>query len=113
NGAARGSQLIFAVGGEKYAADFGVAEGLAIYLSRASLPPEGCRSEATKAVIASLSQLVDPPESGHALLLGQFESSAEVMLYYYGKSTERMRAAISGLMSSHPMCAKARVVDIA
>lgn len=106
-GAPKGSKLI--VDGTGAETPFGAAEGLALFLNGADLPDEVYAACDVNFVIEELDRLMG--ENGK--MKGHWEGERDTALYCYGPSFETMREAIGPLLSSYPLCQKARIVQIA
>lgn len=111
-GAPKGSRLEYKIGEQDKVLNFGAAEGLAIYFNGTDLPKEVYENCDINVAIEKLSELVQSEEHGHGMILGNWEGPTETALYMYGKSAQKMRAAIAPFMAEYPLCQKARIVDI-
>jgi hypothetical protein len=109
HGAPRGSQVIFETPQGKSYAECGLAEGLGVYLPRPAAENEYAMGQ----VVELITKLVEPPEAGRGYRMGMYQSPTEIMLYFYGRSFQKMVAAISPLINSNPLCKGTRLVEIA
>jgi hypothetical protein len=106
-GAPKGSKLL--VGEEGAETPFGSHEGLALSLNGTDLPDEVYRTCDINHVVAELDRLMG--EKGR--FMSYWEGARDSVLYCYGPSFATMRAAIEPLLAGYPLCAKARVEQIA
>ncbi|MDZ7629370.1 MAG: hypothetical protein U5J99_13300 [Parvularculaceae bacterium] len=106
-GAPKGSKLIVEASGAETA--FGAAEGLALFLNGTGLPDEVYAECDVNFVLEEADRLMG--DAGK--VKGFWEGPMDTALYCYGPSFEGMRAAIEPLLASYPLCAKARVEQIA
>lgn len=106
-GAPKGSTLIVEATGAE--TPFGAAEGLALFLNGTGLPDEVYAECDVNFVIAEADRLMG--EAGK--VKGHWEGSMDTVLYCYGPSFAAMREAIEPLLTSYPLCQKARVEQIA
>lgn len=102
---ARSSKVI----SEKEIIEIGEDEGLAIYLNGTDLPKEVYETCDVNYVFDKLTEAMD----GIGLPVSHFEGDKETALYFYGKSFEAMKDAITDFTSSYPLCEKCRIVQIA
>lgn len=105
-GAPKGSLLVQPDGTEL---PFGHYEGLAVYLNGTDLPDETYRDCDVNFVYSEFDRLLD----GQGAVHSHWPGPTETALYIYGESYEDMRAALADFMASYPLCAKARVVQVA
>ena len=88
---------------------FGTLHGLAIYLNGTDLAPEVYSScdvnEFIDEVVTALGR--------EGLMQSFWEGPRETALYLYGPSTETLREVLAGVLASHPLAQRCRVVDIA
>ncbi len=106
-GAPKGSKLINETTGEEF--PFGTHEGMAIFLNGSDLPDSVYAECDINHVIAELDRLM----GAKGKFKGYWEGSRETALYCYGPSFDEMRAAVASLLDDYPLCAKARVTQIA
>ena len=106
-GAPKGSKLINETTGEEF--PFGTHEGMAIFLNGSDLPDNAYADCDINHVIAELDRLM----GAKGKFKGYWEGSRETALYCYGPSFAGMRAAVEDLLANYPLCAKARVTQIA
>lgn len=112
-GAANGSQLEFYVGNDRYVADFGVSEGIAVYLGTAALPRSAEGQRHFDDIMRQLNDLVATDPGGRGAVLDFWHGPTESAIYLYGQSADQMQAAIAPLLTSSPRCKGSRVVVIA
>ncbi len=112
-GAANGSQLEFYVENERYVADFGVSEGIAVYFDSTGLPPEVYERHKFNDVMGLLNGLVGTEAGGRGAVLDCWHGPTESAVYMYGRSAEAMEDAIAPLLAANPLCKRARVEVIA
>jgi hypothetical protein len=112
-GAAKGSQLEFYVESERYVADFGVSEGIAVYFDSAGLPREVYEQHKFTDVMRRLNDLIEPESGGRGAVLDFWHGPTESAIYMYGRSAEPMKAAIAPYLATSPRGQGARVVVIA
>lgn len=105
-GAPKGSRLL--QGGAEIR-DFGLAEGLAVYLNGSDLPQETYDQTDVNHVYEEFNRLLG--ENGS--IYSHWEGPTETALYMYGDSFETMKQRLADFLSSYPLCEKARVVQIA
>lgn len=105
-GAPKGSAVLGSAGDER---SLGVTEGLAVYLNGTDLPPATYQNSDVNVVYRELNRLLE----GEGKIHSYWQGPRETALYMYGASFPRMQAAISGFLSSYPLCERARVVQIA
>ncbi|MGH7133770.1 MAG: hypothetical protein ACREJO_17720 [Phycisphaerales bacterium] len=113
HGAAKGSQLEFYVENERYVADFGVSEGISLYLSGTDLPKEVYEQHKFNDVMRLMNELIAPEPGGRGTVLDCWHGPTESAIYMYGRSAELMETAIAPLLATNPLCKGARVVVIA
>lgn len=106
-GAPKGSRLL--IKDQNREVDFGDAEGLAVYLNGTDLPPEVYQTSDSSFVYIEIQRLLG--ESGR--VLSHWQGPTETAFYLYGPSYREMRQLIANFLASYPLCAKARVEQIA
>ena len=106
-GAPKGSKITIDSSGSII--EFGVTEGLALYLNGTDLPPEVYKNSDINHVISEIASLL----AGKGTMLSHWQGNTETALYFYGQSFVEMKGLISGFLDSYPLCQKARVVQIA
>lgn len=106
-GAPKGSKLIVESTGAEV--PFGTHEGLALYMNGADLPDDVYASCDINHVIEELDRLM----GDKGKFKGFWEGSRDTALYCYGTSFAAMKDAIEPLLSSYPLCQKARIEQIA
>ena len=89
--------------------EFGVTEGLAVYLNGTDLDEEIYQNCDSNVVYSELDKLL----TGEGRVLSYWQGNTETALYLYGKSYDEMKAKISDFLASYPLCQKCRVVQIA
>jgi hypothetical protein len=105
-GAPKGSALVQPDGSERA---IGRNEGLAVYLNGTDLPDETYQNCDVNFVYSEFDRLLDGKGAVHS----HWQGPAETALYMYGQSYETMHAALAEFIASYPLCARARVVQIA
>ena len=105
-GAPKGSRLVYGEGAERA---FGRQEGLAVYLNGTDLPDETYRDCDIDFVYSEFSRLLQ----GQGAVHSHWQGPTETALYMYGESYEAMRMALADFIASYPLCAQARVVQVA
>ncbi len=88
---------------------FGSSEGLAIYLNGTDLPDETYRDCDSNFVIEEFNRLLGGMGSVHS----HWQGPTETALYVYGRKASDMQAALQPFLDSYPLCARARVAQIA
>jgi hypothetical protein len=111
--AAKGSQLEFYVGGERFVADFGMAEGIGVYFNGTDLPREVYQQHRFNDVAVLLDKLIRPESAGDGGIFDTWHGPRESAMYMYGRSAELMKAAIAPFIADNPLCRGARVVTLA
>jgi hypothetical protein len=106
-GAPKGSKLLVETTGEEVL--FGTKEGLALYLDGRNLPDEVYSESDTEFVWAELHRLIGIEPNADR----NWQGREETAFYFYSDSFEQMRSAIHEFVSTYPLCAGARVVQIA
>lgn len=106
-GAPKGSKITIDPSGSII--EFGVTEGLALYLNGTDLPPEVYKNSDMNYVISEMTSLL----VGKGTMLSHWQGNTETALYFYGQSFVEMKGLISAFLDSYPLCQKARVVQIA
>ena len=109
SGAPQGSKLQYELNGEQQEVPFGFLEGLAIYFNGSDLPDEVYENHDINDVYDEIHDLLG--ERGQ--IQGHWDGPTETALYLYGYSVEEMQQLIANLMSTNPLCDKARFVKIA
>ena len=106
-GAPKGSSLLIERTQEKI--PFGLQEGLAIYLDGVNLSEKVYKNSDAEAIAEEVCKLANIDTK----VLRYWEGTTETALYFYGRSFEDMKQAISRFLSSNPECENARIVQIA
>lgn len=104
-GAPKGSRLF--LGRQEVA--FGRTEGLAVYLNGTDLPAETYSTCDSNHVYAEFNRLLAPS----ARIYSCWQGPRETALYMYGPSHAEMAACLADFIAAYPLCAKARLVQIA
>lgn len=89
--------------------DFGTQEGMAVYLNGTDLPDETYRDGDSNFVYEELNRLL----GDEGAIMSHWQGDAETALHIYGKSFNSMKNVTAAFIESYPLCAKARVVQIA
>lgn len=89
--------------------EFGLLEGMAIFLNGVDLAPEVYRESDVNMLIKRFEAKIE----GFGRFRGYWEGSRETALYFYGDSFEEMKEATKELIASEPLCERARLVQIA
>jgi hypothetical protein len=89
--------------------EFGTQEGMAVYLNGTDLPDETYRDGDSNFVYEEFNRLL----GDEGAILSHWQGETETALYLYGKSFTTMKRLLTPFMDSYPLCAKARVVQIA
>jgi hypothetical protein len=105
-GAPKGSFLVYSEGTERA---LGSEEGLAVYLNGTDLPDETYRDCDIDFVYSEFNRLL----AGQGAVHSHWQGPTETALYVYGPSYDGMRAALADFLASYPLCAKARVTQVA
>jgi len=108
-GAPQGSKLQYELNGEQQEVPFGFLEGLAIYFNGTDLPDEVYQNNDINDVYNEINDLLG--ERGQ--IQGYWNGPEETALYLYGYSVAEMRELIAAVMSTNPLCEKARFETIA
>jgi len=106
-GAPKKSKLKIEYTGEEI--EFGVAEGLAVYLNGTELDAEIYQNCDSNVVYSEFDKLL----SGEGRVLSYWQGNTETAFYLYGKTYVEMNAKISDFLGSYPLCQKCRVAQIA
>lgn len=88
---------------------FGTTEGLALYLDGTGLPPEVYAANDINEFLDELHEAL----GGTGGLQSFWETEHTTAVYLYGASAQDMRAAITDLLSSHPLARNSRLEQIA
>jgi hypothetical protein len=104
-GAPKGSKLIL----ERREIAFGVHEGLALFLNGMDLPDEVYANSDINHVIDECEKLMGVG----GRMLSYWEGSRDTVLYFYGPSFAKMKAAIEPFLASYPLCRKCKVEQVA
>ncbi len=89
--------------------EFGCLEGMALFLNGIDLPAEVYEQSDVNDLISRCEALFE----GRGRFRGYWEGSSETALYFYGRSFDDMKLSIEDLLATDPLCAMARVVQIA
>ena len=106
-GAPKGSRLL--IKHENREVEFGEAEGLAVYLNGTDLPPEVYQTSDSSFVYIEFQRLLG--DDGR--VLSHWQGPTETAFYLYGPSHREMKLRLANFLASYPLCAKARVEQIA
>ena len=106
-GAPKGSKLTIESTAEKI--QFGLAEGMAVYLNGTDLPDETYRDCDSNHVHAEFDRLLG--EEGR--VLSYWQGPTETAFYVYGRSFDEMTRRLSAFIASYPLCAQSRIERIA
>ena len=107
-GAPKGSELQYEVDGESRPLQFGVTEGLAVYLDGISLPDTvyaSCTADELADRIEAA--LTSDPLAG---IRGSWQGPEETAIYIYGTDADAMYSAIERVLREYPLCQNSRVV---
>ena len=105
-GAPKGSVLVHTDGTEL---PLGRQEGLAVYLNGTDLPDETYQECDSNFVFSEFNRLLEGLGAVHS----HWQGPTETALYMYGPSYNAMQYALSDFLASYPLCARARVAQIA
>lgn len=106
-GAPKGSKLHIA--SEERQVQFGISEGLALYLNGTDLPDEVYQECDSNFVYSELERLIE----GVGQILSWWQGPTETALYLYGSSFQGMKETISEFLATYPLCQQCRVEQIA
>lgn len=106
-GAPKGSRLIVEDIGREI--PFGTQEGLAVYLNGVDLPDHVYEACDFDTVVDAFNRLM----GDKGAYRGYWQGSRETAVYCYGSSFSAMKSAIEPFLASYPLCAGARVEQIA
>jgi hypothetical protein len=106
-GAPKGSTL--RIEAEDREVEFGVADGLAVYLNGTDLSPETYAEADPDFICNEFVRLL----GDEGRLLSMWHGPTETALYVYGRSFQSMKERLGGFLKSYPLCQKCRVVQIA
>ena len=106
-GAPKGSKLLLE--GSVREVEFGLNEGLAIYIDGVGLPDEVYDACDFDTVVVELTRCLGDKGQYH----GFWQGDRDTAVYLYGPSFEEMNAAIAPFLASYPLCRNARVEQIA
>lgn len=88
---------------------FGRKEGLGLYLNGTDLPAEVYASADVNFVYQECDRLTE----GVGRVHGHWEGPTETALYLYGTSFAELHERLQPLLTTYPLCEKARIVQIA
>ncbi len=106
-GVPKGSSLI--AGDDSFTIPVGTLEGLAFYANGAELSPELYQA-------FDINQLLDDMEKamgGAGRIYSHWVGPVYLGVYFYGESYSEMYGKIKAIVSSHPLCQKCRIEQIA
>ncbi len=106
-GAPKGSKLT--IEKQKRKIEFGIKEGLAIYLDGVNLDEEVYKNSDSNFVVSEIKRLIGDKSE----IVRFWESNSETGLYFYSDSFENMKELISGFVNEYPLCKGARIEKIA
>lgn len=89
--------------------DFGLQEGLALYLNATSLPDEVYRNTDANHVYAECQRLL----AGIGTVSSYWQGAEETALYMYGSDFKTMHERLLPLLNTYPLCQQCRVEQIA
>lgn len=88
---------------------FGHQEGLALYLNGKDLPKKIYQKYPVRQVFDKCNSLL----KGVGMVNSYWEGNTETALYMYGENYEQMVKRLEPLISTHPLCQKSRLIQIA
>jgi len=106
-GAPKGSKLTIEKTDQKI--EFGLKEGLGIYIDGQNLDPEVYKSSDINFVISEIKKLT----KDNSEITKYWEGGTETALYYYSDSFAEMKESIKEFVDSYPLCKGARIEQIA
>ena len=106
-GAPVGSEFLYREDGSDVQRQFGVQEGLALYLDGTSLPEEVYADTDLDALMERLAAAVD---SVGGELRSVWNGPNETALYHYGPSADAMAVALQPVFDEFPICQNARLI---
>jgi hypothetical protein len=106
-GAPVGSEFLYREDGSDVERQFGVQEGLALYLDGTSLPEEVYADTDLEALMQRLAAAVD---SVGGELRSVWNGPNETALYHYGPSADAMAVALQPVFDEFPICQNARLI---
>lgn len=106
-GAPKGSKVVNDEG--SLHVPFGNAEGLAVYLNGTDLPDSTYAECDSNFVYSEFERLLN----GIGSVLSYWQGPTETALYMYGHSFSGMHERLKPFIDTYPLCAKARVTQIA
>jgi hypothetical protein len=106
-GAPKGSVL--RVASPEREVPFGRTEGLAVYLNGTDLPDETYANCDSNFVYDEMNRLLAPDGSVYS----HWQGPRETALYAYGRSFDDMKQRLQPLLTTYPLCAQCRVVQVA
>jgi hypothetical protein len=106
-GAPKGSKLLLE--GSVKEIEFGVNEGLALYLDGLTLADDVYAACDLDTVVGELTRALDGKGQYH----GFWQGDRETAVYLYGPSFEAMKAATATFVAHYPLCQNARIEQIA
>ena len=89
--------------------DFGLQEGLALYLNGTDLPDEVYRDCDVNHVFGECQRLLE----GIGAVNSHWQGPEETALYMYGSDFKIMRERLAPFLSTYPLCQQCRVEQIA
>jgi hypothetical protein len=89
--------------------DFGLQEGLALYLNGTDLPDEVYRDSDVNHVFAECQRLLQ----GIGAVSSHWQGPEETAFYMYGSDFKIMRERLAPFLNTYPLCQQCRVEQIA
>ena len=87
---------------------FGATEGVGVYLNGTDLPGEVYSENDVNQLISQLLDALGNEGELHSWWEGPRESA----LYFYGRSAATIRSLTGGILTSHPLAQRCRIVDL-
>ena len=106
-GAPKGSVLTIEKTGQKI--EFGVNEGLGIYLDGVNLDKEVYKSSDVNIVVSEIKKSTNDTSE----VVRFWEGQNETRLYFYSESFDKMNESIKDFVNEYPLCKGARIEKIA
>lgn len=106
-GTPKGSKIIIESSGAEI--EFGILEGLAIYLNGTELEGKVYEEGDSNFVYSELDRLTE----GKGRVYSYWQGPTETAFYLYGNSFAEMKSLIAELVDNYPLCQKCRIEQIA
>jgi len=106
-GAPKGSKIIIESSGTEI--EFGILEGLAIYLNGTELEEKIYEESDSNFVYSELDRLTE----GKGRVYSYWQGPTETAFYLYGNSFTEMKSLIAGLVDNYPLCQRCRIEQVA